>query len=115
MRRNLILVTTGAQGNNVVPRISLFFPFQGESPREMVEACHVSIDARELEVSSEQNFRSAGKCGVVCVRLSFVSLSGGLPTFSANFLFNIKTLSNINMVASWNIKRYKEGKRLTSG
>ena len=53
MRRNLILVTTGAQGNNVVPRISLFFPFQGESLREMVGACHVSIDARELEVSSE--------------------------------------------------------------
>ena len=69
MRRNLILVTTGAQGNNVVPRISLFFPFQGESPREMVEACHVSIDAREVEVSSEQNFRSAGKCGVVRVAI----------------------------------------------
>ena len=49
----MILVTTGAQGNNVVPRISLFFPFQGESLREMVGACHVSIDARELEESSE--------------------------------------------------------------
>ena len=35
----------------------------------MVEACHVSIDARELEVSSEQNFRSAGKCGVVRVAI----------------------------------------------
>ena len=65
----MILVTTGAQGNNVVPRISLFFPFQGESLREMVGACHVSIDARELEVSSEQNFRSAGKCGVVRVAI----------------------------------------------
>ena len=87
MRRNLILVTTGAQGNNVVPRISLFFPFQVACSllhtalhylnawnrlvpgREMVEACHVSIDARELEVSSEQNFRSAGKCGVVRVAI----------------------------------------------
>ena len=52
----MILVTTGAQGNNVVPRISFFFPFQEESLRDMVGACHVSIDAREPKVSSDQNF-----------------------------------------------------------
>ena len=108
--RNLILVTTGAQGNNVVPRISQFSSRSMERVWERDGRSLSRVNRRTWTGSiqrAELSFcRLLSMCGVVRVAVIRVVEQWFAQIFGKCFL-NIKTLSNTNMVASWNIKRYK--------